>query len=73
MCVNYKGDFKCECHEGYEIDPVTKTCKAEGEWAPIRRECRERRVDSLVSVPHLKHTVCILALGRKKETCVKYL
>ena len=36
MCVNYKGDFKCECYEGYEIDPVTKTCKAEGEWAAER-------------------------------------
>lgn len=31
ICINYKGDFKCECHEGYEMDPVTKTCKAEGE------------------------------------------
>lgn len=31
ICINYKGDFKCECYEGYEMDPVTKTCKAEGE------------------------------------------
>ncbi|GLD71221.1 low-density lipoprotein receptor [Lates japonicus] len=29
ICINYKGDFKCECYEGYEMDPVTKTCKAE--------------------------------------------
>lgn len=37
ICINYKGDFKCECYEGYEMDPVTKTCKAEGEldWPTI--------------------------------------
>lgn len=41
ICINYKGDFKCECHEGYEMDPVTKTCKAEGEsGAPIITSCR---------------------------------
>lgn len=31
ICINYKGDFKCECYEGYEMDPATKTCKAVGE------------------------------------------
>lgn len=31
ICINYKGDYKCECYEGYEMDPVTKTCKAVGE------------------------------------------
>lgn len=30
ICINYKGDYKCECYEGYEMDPVTKTCKAVG-------------------------------------------
>lgn len=39
ICINYKGDFKCECYEGYEMDPVTKTCKAEGE-----SECSGRSV-----------------------------
>lgn len=31
ICINYKGDYKCECYEGYEMDPATKTCKAVGE------------------------------------------
>lgn len=31
ICINYKGDYKCECYEGYEMDLVTKTCKAVGE------------------------------------------
>ena len=30
ICVNYKGYFKCECHPGYEMDSVTKNCKAVG-------------------------------------------
>ncbi|XP_057639564.1 low-density lipoprotein receptor-related protein 8 isoform X5 [Chionomys nivalis] len=28
ICVNYKGYFKCECHPGYEMDALTKNCKA---------------------------------------------
>nr|XP_023859565.1 low-density lipoprotein receptor-related protein 8-like [Salvelinus alpinus] len=28
ICINYKGDYKCECYQGYEMDPSTKTCKA---------------------------------------------
>lgn len=30
ICINYKGDYKCECYEGYEMDPVSTTCKAVG-------------------------------------------
>lgn len=30
ICINYKGDYKCECYEGYEMDPASKTCKAVG-------------------------------------------
>ncbi len=30
ICINLKGDYKCECYEGYEMDPVTKACKAVG-------------------------------------------
>ncbi|CAL8396136.1 unnamed protein product [Boreogadus saida] len=30
ICINYKGYYKCECYEGYEMDPVSKTCKAVG-------------------------------------------
>lgn len=38
VCVNVVGGFKCECEEGYEMDPMTKECKAvagilEASWA----------------------------------------
>lgn len=29
ICINLPGSYKCDCEEGYEIDPVSKTCKAE--------------------------------------------
>lgn len=30
ICINYKGDYKCECYKGYEMDILSKTCKAVG-------------------------------------------
>lgn len=30
LCVNLEGSYKCECDEGYQMDPSTKTCKAVG-------------------------------------------
>lgn len=38
ICINLKGDFKCECHPGYEMDPVSKTCKAEGKIFTIKAD-----------------------------------
>lgn len=35
ICINYKGDYKCECYEGYEMDAVTKTCKAVGKASQV--------------------------------------
>lgn len=29
ICINLRGSYKCDCEEGYSIDPVTKTCKAD--------------------------------------------
>lgn len=31
ICVNLKGGYKCECHNGYQMDPATGVCKAVGE------------------------------------------
>uniref|UniRef100_A0AAY5F664 EGF-like domain-containing protein n=1 Tax=Electrophorus electricus TaxID=8005 RepID=A0AAY5F664_ELEEL len=28
VCMNLPGSFKCECEAGYEMDPMTKECKA---------------------------------------------
>lgn len=28
VCLNLVGGFKCDCQEGYEMDPMTKECKA---------------------------------------------
>lgn len=49
ICINYKGDFKCKCYEGYEMDPVTKTCKAEGESeASVIDWCRPKMTKVVV-------------------------
>lgn len=29
ICINLPGSYKCDCNDGYQIDPVSKTCKAE--------------------------------------------
>lgn len=29
ICINLPGSYKCDCKQGYEIDPASKTCKAE--------------------------------------------
>lgn len=34
ICINYKGDYKCECYEGYEMDTLSKNCKAVGKTTP---------------------------------------
>lgn len=30
ICVNQIGSYKCQCQEGYQVDPATKACKATG-------------------------------------------
>lgn len=31
LCVNLEGSYKCECEEGFQMDPRTQACKATGE------------------------------------------
>lgn len=31
LCVNLEGSYKCECETGFQLDPLTKACKAVGE------------------------------------------
>lgn len=28
ICINLLGSFKCDCNEGFELDHMTKECKA---------------------------------------------
>lgn len=30
ICVNQIGSYKCECEDGYQMDPASKACKAIG-------------------------------------------
>lgn len=32
ICINQVGSYKCQCEEGYQVDPATKACKAIGEF-----------------------------------------
>lgn len=32
ICINQIGSYKCECEEGYQVDPTTKACKAIGKY-----------------------------------------
>ncbi|KAI2667258.1 Low-density lipoprotein receptor-related protein 8 [Labeo rohita] len=66
ICINLKGDFKCECHPGYEMDPVSKTCKAEGKSPYLMFTNRHeiRRIDLVKRdytqvVPTQKNAVAI--------------
>lgn len=31
LCVNLEGSYKCECEEGFQLDPLSRSCKAVGE------------------------------------------
>lgn len=32
ICINQIGSYKCQCEEGYQVDPSTKACKAIGKY-----------------------------------------
>ncbi|XP_049630618.1 low-density lipoprotein receptor-related protein 8 isoform X6 [Suncus etruscus] len=67
ICINYKGFFKCECHPGYEMDTLTKTCKATGGRSPSliftnRHEVRRidlGKRDYSRLIPMLKNVVAL--------------
>lgn len=43
ICINYKGDYKCECYEGYEMDPVSNTCKAVGKAFKKKKTLQKKK------------------------------
>ncbi|XP_048207305.1 low-density lipoprotein receptor-related protein 8 isoform X6 [Perognathus longimembris pacificus] len=67
ICVNYKGYFKCECHPGYEMDALTKNCKAIAGKSPLliftnRHEVRKIDLvkrDYSRLIPMLKNVVAL--------------
>ncbi|XP_064138055.1 low-density lipoprotein receptor-related protein 8 isoform X3 [Loxodonta africana] len=67
ICVNYKGYFKCECHPGYEMDTLTKNCKAVAGKSPsliFTNRHEVRRIDLVKRdysrlIPMLKNVVAL--------------
>nr|BAA21825.1 ApoER2delta4-7 [Homo sapiens] len=67
ICVNYKGYFKCECYPGYEMDLLTKNCKAAGGKSPsliFTNRYEVRRIDLVKRnysrlIPMLKNVVAL--------------
>ncbi|XP_006879762.1 PREDICTED: low-density lipoprotein receptor-related protein 8 isoform X5 [Elephantulus edwardii] len=67
ICVNYKGYFKCECHPGYEMDTLTKNCKAVAGRSPsliFTNRHEVRRIDLVKRdysrlIPMLKNVVAL--------------
>lgn len=46
ICINLPGSYKCDCKQGYEIDPASKTCKAatgnsDEQSRSVQSHCRE--------------------------------
>ncbi|XP_007976898.2 low-density lipoprotein receptor-related protein 8 isoform X8 [Chlorocebus sabaeus] len=67
ICVNYKGYFKCECYPGYEMDLLTKNCKAAAGKSPsliFTNRHEVRRIDLVKRnysrlIPMLKNVVAL--------------